>query len=40
MFERNKTIIKIWLKPISMTYKCESSVNVDGISDGILWSFM
>ena len=40
LFERNKPIIKILLKDISKQYKRGSSVKVDGISDGIIWSYI
>ena len=40
LFERNKPIIKIFLKDISKPHKCGSSVKINGISDGILFNFM
>ena len=40
MFGRNKPIIKIMLKDISMLYKCGSSVKVNDMSYNILWNFM
>ena len=39
LFERNKPIIKMFLKNTSKPENCGSSVTVNEIKDGILWTF-